>query len=104
LRQVPWHRVVLRPLAALLPDAARVGRVLVRAVLHGPQSARGAWTWQDFRHGSDDAADAARRALVTLGASFAPNAYVLQLPDTRDAILLHRLAERAASPDREWPT
>ena len=102
-RGVPWLAVLGRPAAALLPDAWRVGRVLARAALRGPGAAQGAWMWQDFRHGGESAEDAARRALVTLGASFAPNAYVLQLPDTRDAILLHRLAERAPSPDREWP-
>jgi hypothetical protein len=102
-RSVPWHRVLARPLAALLPDTVRVARMLARAVVLGPRQGAGAWTWQEFRHGGDGADDAARRALVTLGVSFAPNAYVLQLPDTRDALLLHRLAERTPSPDPEWP-
>lgn len=99
--RAPWPRMVLMPLAALLPDVAKVGGVLVRALWRRPSGTVGVVSRQPFRHGGDG--DAGRRALSTLGLSLAPNGYVLTIPDGQDAMVLHRLAPAAADPDPEWP-
>ncbi len=97
----PWHRVLGAPLAQLAPDTWRVGGALVRALAGGGH--RGVATWQPFRHGGDDPADAGRRGLVVLAVSLAPNGYVLDLPENAGALLLHRLVPAPAQPDRTWP-
>lgn len=103
LRGIPWGRVLGRPLLALAMDTVRVGGVLLRAVLRGPDRVRGAAVGQPFRHGRDEPSAAARRGLATLAVSFAPNSYVLRIAGRRDQMELHRLAERPPSPDRDWP-
>lgn len=95
--RAPWPRTICRPLAALLPDAARVGRVLLSARPHGEA------VIQPFAHGGETPEDAGRRALVTLGASLAPNGYVLRIPGATDALLMHRLAHAPPKRDRAWP-
>ncbi len=101
-RGVPWSLVLGRPALLLVSDTARVGAVLVRAVLHGPRI-HGATVRQAFARGGEDARDAARRGLVTLGVSLTPNSYVLRILDERNEIRLHRLAERKPSANRAWP-
>ena len=100
---VPWMRLVFIPAASLLPDAVRVGSVLLRCVWRRPAGAVGTVSRQPFRSGADDAADAGRRALLTLAISLAPNGYALALRDGEDAVVLHRLARAAPATDREWP-
>lgn len=101
VRGLPF-RVVFAPLGALLPDAWRVGRVLARAVLRRPAGAAGTLSRPPFREGGREAREAGRRGLVTLGLSLAPNGYVVNIE--ADALILHRLAPAAPSPDREWPS
>lgn len=101
--RAPWPRVVGRPLASLFPDAVRVGRVLLAALRRRPDGPVGMSSRQPFRHGDDDAADAGRRGLVTLGISLAPNGYVLSIPDGQDVLLMHRLVPSAPDSDTEWP-
>ena len=101
----PWHRVLGKPVAQLVPDAVRVGWVLGRASLgRGPA---GVLAWQRFRHGGDDPndnpGDAGRRALSLLAVSLAPNGYVVDLPGAADAMLVHRLAAASPRPDADWP-
>ncbi len=96
-------RVTFRALAAIPPDILRVGQTLVRS-LYGPRVAHaGIPSNQPFRHGNDSAEDAARRAMVVLGTSLAPNGYVLMMPEGSEAMVLHRLALVPPKPDREWP-
>jgi hypothetical protein len=101
--QAPWLHVIAKPLASVLPDVFRVGRVLLSVLWRRPSGPIGAVARQPFRHGGDDAKSAGRRALVTLGISFAPNGYVLSSPGEMDALVLHRLALVPPEPDREWP-
>lgn len=101
--KAPWLRVLAGPLAALLPDAVRVGRVLLRALWRRPPGAVGSMVRQPFQKGGEDPASAARRGLVTLGSSLAPNGYVLDIPDGEGALLLHRLAAVPSDPDQRWP-
>ena len=99
----PWLRVVVGPLAALIPDAIRVGAVLLSALWRRPLGPVGVITKQPFRHGDDSVGDAGRRGLVILSASLAPNGYVLYLPSNQDALITHRLVATTPRPDREWP-
>lgn len=101
--RAPWFRVLAMPLAALFPDAVKVGGVLLRSLRRRPDGPLGVVSRQPFRHGGDEAPDAGRRALSTLGLSLAPNGYVLLVPDGRDALILHRLAPAAADGNPEWP-
>jgi hypothetical protein len=97
----PWPRVVARPIAALAPDAWRVGRVLLRVLWRRPDGSAGMPDRQPFREGEHDPQDAGRRGVATLGLSLAPNGYVLGIE--AGAIVLHRLVSAAPSADREWP-
>jgi hypothetical protein len=99
----PALPVMAHALQSLFPDTARVARVLMRAILNRPPGAIGPFVHQPFRHGGGGAADAGRRAVVTLGLSLAPNGYVLD-PDEHQDIPLHRLAPAGAAPGREWPS
>lgn len=94
-----WLRRAIIPAGALVADLARVGIVLARAV--AGRQPTGAMLRQPFEIGPATPLDAARRALVVLGASFAPNGIAVGVAP--DALLLHRLAPRAPSPDRAWP-
>lgn len=106
--RAPWRHVVFTPLGALLTDSARVGAVLARAVLRRPAGATGIVTRQPFRPGGEEPKEAGRRAIVTLGSSLAPNGFVLDLapsmlPETKELLIMHRLAPVNASQDTEWP-
>jgi hypothetical protein len=96
--RAPWPRVILGPLANLLPDAFRVARVLLSRHPHGEAAI------QPFIRGGATREDAGRRALVTLAASVAPNGYVLRILDAGDGLVMHRLAHAAPPADRRWPT
>ena len=101
----PWLRVIGRPLASLYPDAIRVGGMLLQAIWRRPDGPMGTISRQSFHHGADHAAaDAGRRAMVGLAISFAPNGYMLSMPDGQDVLVMHRLAPAPPSPDQEWPT
>lgn len=91
-----WKLVALTTATRLFPDAARVGW----ALLLGRQ---GALASQEFRTGNETAQDAAHRAVAILAVSAAPNAFVVTLDDKGQTMLLHHLAPRQPSRDREWP-
>lgn len=60
---------------------------------------------QAFARGREgDPADAARRAVVLLAVSLAPDKFALRLPERRDELELHSLVEPAAETDARWPT
>lgn len=99
---VPWLHVLGKPALNLATDTARVGAALARTVLRGPE-AEGATVRQVFAPGGEDAQDAARRGLVTLGVSLTPNSYTLRIMDERDEMRLHRLAPRKPPANRAWP-
>ena len=101
--RAPWLRVVLRSLGNVPRDVLRVGGVLVRSLWQAPAIAIGIASHQPFRQGGDRPADAARRAMVVLGTSLAPNGFVLMMPQGSETMVLHRLVLTPATPDREWP-
>ena len=95
---------VLGRLALAVPlDTARVGLVLLRTLRRRPDGQLTAIAAQPFQPGGGDPEDAARRALVILGSSLAPNGFVVELPGDADALCLHRLATAAPSRDARWP-
>jgi hypothetical protein len=91
--RVPW-RVVAGLSVALVKDTVFVGRALVKPV-------SGSIAAQPFDAGGADAGSAGRRAAVILGASLAPNGYVVRFTD--DALLLHQLVPAPAKPNVKWP-
>ena len=97
----PCLRVIAGPLAALVPDAWRVGRGLLKVLWRRPDGPAGVLSRQPFREGGRASEDAGRRGVVTLGLSLAPNGYVVSIED--DAIVLHRLVAAAPNVDRAWP-
>jgi hypothetical protein len=66
----------------------------------------GAFQTLPFHTGGDTPEAAARRALVTAGASFSPNSYVVLIELENDSLLIHQLVP-SVSPsgrgDQEWP-
>lgn len=98
--QAPWRQVLLRLLASVGADSVRVGAALLRAVMR-PAAHVGAVSRQAFPAGGDQPYEAGRRALVVLGASLAPNGFVLDV--AADALSLHRLAPAKPQGDTEWP-
>ena len=99
--RAPWPRMVLRPVAALAPDASRVGRVLLKTLWGRPEGSAGMVSRQRFRSGQPNPADAGRRGIVTLALSLAPNGYVLAIEESN--IVLHSLAPAAPSTNVTWP-
>ncbi len=94
-----WIRLVPQVAGQLATDLFRVGRVLVAALAGRPQSA--GIVRQPFEPGDPTPVHAARRGLVELGVSFAPNGLALGIaPGT---LLVHRLAPQPIAADREWP-
>jgi len=80
-----WLGVIVKSLAGVVPDTARVGRVLVGTLRHRPLHAVGA-----VERITLPTTDPGRRAAETLGQSLSPNGYVLCVGD--DGLRLHRLA------------
>jgi hypothetical protein len=99
----PWPRVLGKPLMALFPDVIRVGRTLLRVLWRRPPGMVGTIVRQPFQAGGADPASAARRGLVTLAASLAPNGYGMDILDGADVLVLHRLAPAPLAPDQRWP-
>jgi multisubunit Na+/H+ antiporter MnhE subunit len=84
--RIPWRT---------LAETGLVLRVLWLRVLRGKPIA-GRFVTQPFPLGRDPERDAARRALFTIGASIAPNTYVVGIDEDEHAALLHELAPQAA--------
>jgi hypothetical protein len=99
---MPWRPFLGLP-ATMLRESARVGAALARALLPGSAPA-GSTAPQPFQPGGEAAEEHARRALVVLGLSMAPNGFVLDdQPDGGSALLVHRLVPQAPATDRRWP-
>jgi hypothetical protein len=91
--RMPW-RVLANLSMALVKNSALVGRALLQTV-------SGSIAVQPFDPGGADADSAGRRAAVILGASLAPNGYVVRVTD--NALLLHQLVPSPAKPNTKWP-
>jgi hypothetical protein len=98
---LPGLRATVLPLIALFPDAARIGVRLLSALRRRPDGEMGMIVEQPFIHGDEH--DGGRRAVVVLGASLAPNGFVLRVPSRRNVLVMHRLAPVPPNPDAVWP-
>jgi hypothetical protein len=99
--RAPWGRLAARLGKAVVVDAARVGAAFVRG-LYG-HNVRGVIMKQPFEIGPVAPEANARRGLVILLGSLAPNGFVLEVQRKPGALLLHRLAPAPRSEDVEWP-
>jgi hypothetical protein len=95
---VPWGRVVGRTLLSLLTEVPAVALRLLR-----PQPAAGALQRWPLASGGDDPGTAARRAVVTLADSTAPNSYIVAVLAGRGELLVHCLAPKEPPEDPQWP-
>jgi len=91
--RAPWRVWVSVPVR-FVKDTVLVGRALLNPV-------SGRIAAQPFDPGGADAESAGRRAAVILGASLAPNGYVVRVTD--DALILHQLVPAPAKPNTQWP-
>ncbi len=95
-----WVALLARLPVALARDTVVVGAWLVRSIW---RPVEGGLARQNFDHGDASGEAGARRALVVLGASLAPNGYVVRVPARGDFFLVHRLAPAPLAADEEWP-
>jgi hypothetical protein len=79
--RLPWRTV--REFAAL---AVALGRSVT-----GRRRVSGRFVALPFRVGGNDSRSAARRAVFTVGASFAPNTYVVDFDRKGQRLLIHQL-------------
>ena len=104
-RRFAFERPALREIGAAavtLPGAvAKVGACLAGALVRDVAGQR---VEQPFHRGRvDDPRDAARRAVVVLTTSLAPDSYALSLPLDEDVIAFHVLTDDRPSTDPRWP-
>lgn len=99
--RAPWLWLAARIAWGLARDSVLVGGGLVRAVLG--RKPGGGMTMQPFDPGGLTPIDAARRALVMLGASVAPNFYVIEVREPPQGMLMHALVPRKPAADLRWP-
>ncbi|HET8997940.1 MAG TPA: hypothetical protein VFN42_14820 [Acetobacteraceae bacterium] len=97
-RGVPWLRLGAGTAASLAGDLVRVGLRLARPAI--PPGSFHRWP---FAAGGEGRRDSARRGLVTVVASLAPNTYVVAVLIGRRELLVHRLAPAPPPRDRDWP-
>jgi hypothetical protein len=96
-------KAYIRPIATLLPDAFRVGKVILSSLVRRPGAKAGHLLHQPFNPGDRSPPEAGRRAVVELGASLAPNAFVVRLNPEDNTLLLHCLHPKSENRDRTWP-
>ena len=101
--EAPWLHLLGEALTALVRDLGRVARVLWHVVFRRPGRPVGRLVRQEFYQGTERPQDAGRRGLVTLSASLAPNAFVIDIPPGEDALVLHWLVCVPTAADPLWP-
>ncbi len=91
---------MLKELLRVPIAAIRVGARLLAAIAGRPP---GRPVLQQFRYGAeDDPMERSRRAAAVLGASVAPDKFVLRIDKGRDVVLLHEIGESARTLDLWW--
>jgi multisubunit Na+/H+ antiporter MnhE subunit len=88
-----WLRDVWWILRQVVADSGTLAVALWRQ-LRRPGSVRGCFRVLEFPREGDDAAAAARRALVTSVVSLTPNTYVVGIEGEEGTILIHQLVSR----------
>jgi multisubunit Na+/H+ antiporter MnhE subunit len=95
-----WLGVLPRLGWSLVRDTAAVGVALLASIF---LRSEGNLVRQTFAYGDASRESAARRALVILGVSLAPNGYVIRAPAEGEFLLVHRLVPARTSTDARWP-
>ena len=95
---------ILHSIVQIVPNTCRVAWALLRVVSFGARASRGSIAEQPFSTGTSSPRDATRRAITTLGVSFAPNGYVLRVFAADGSLVVHRLVPAGISSNREWPS
>jgi hypothetical protein len=91
----------LRALGSLGPASLRTTAVLIGVTLRGGSPGRA--TRNRLRFGvDDDPAARSRRALAVLGASLAPDRFVVNLDQRRSEAVMHAVASAERESDPEW--
>lgn len=91
----------LRAVFGLVPATVRTWGTLLRAAVSGRSPSRA--TVADFRYGvEDDPRERSRRALAVLGASLAPDRFVVRVDPERSRVLLHDFGHPNRVPDAGW--
>lgn len=88
--RLPWRSVV---------ESAQVLTALARQ-LSGRERMRGRFRTVEVALPADPAEAAAKRALLIMGESFAPNSYVLGIDQHRGLMLVHELVPPEDEPER----
>ncbi len=89
-------------LAGLPGATLRVGARLAAALVSPVEGRR---IERPFHRGAaDDPRDRARRAVVVLATSLAPDSYALRLPVDEEVIAFHALTASSPSRDPRWPS
>ncbi len=101
LVRAPWLKLTGRIGISLVRDTVLVACGLVRAVLGGKPG--GGMTMQPFDPGDFTPVAAARRGIVMLAASVAPNAFVIEIREPPQGMLMHCLVPRKPEADQRWP-
>lgn len=91
---------LLRALSRLPSGAARAGGVLIK--IAGQGGSPGRPEERRFRYGGTGAVHRTRRALVVLGASLAPDRFVVEIVHARDIALLHDVLRGSRVLDEWW--
>lgn len=99
--RAPWFHLVIRTLRAIAVDTLLVGAALARAILRNTHAE--GMVEQPFDPGGATPKAAARRALIVLAASIAPNTYVIDLRSRPPGLQEHRLVPRPPRKDGQWP-
>ena len=88
--RIGWLRPALRLPASLVRDTWIVFAALGRLLLSGEQP-RSGFREVPVRYGSQTLEAKTRRALLVGGTSFAPNAFVVDLDEQREVMIVHEL-------------
>jgi multisubunit Na+/H+ antiporter MnhE subunit len=88
--RIEWLTHALRLPGRLAGDTALVVATLWRRVVGGQEPPSG-FRLVPVRYGDETAEGVTRRVLVTAGASFAPNTFVLGMDPDRDVMVVHDL-------------
>jgi hypothetical protein len=96
-------RPILRATAKLGPATARTGIQLLYFAANGGRLARAVQV--TFESGAaDDPADRSRRAIAMLGASLAPDRFVVNEDRGRSRVDIHEITRSGRDPEPEWLT
>lgn len=99
--RAPWGRLTLRLGKSIAVDSVLIARSLVASI--GGNAVRGSVMKQPFQPGPIAPVSNARRGIVILLGSLAPNGFIVELDRAGPALVIHRLVAEPRSSDEQWP-